>query len=414
MTRRMKTALCVLLVAAILTTAVVVLLSGSGNGYETVFRAGVKSLFEADSKTVKITYKLAADGETEEEGETLVMIENGKRYEASTDRLTGETREIYEFPDKRYSNIDHENKTYELYDMSWNSMPQSEPEEDPAQDTLIRIVKLFSDFFMGNAKNQFVREPMDGGNRYVLMLKTEQMPDLVNLLVNLVNETEEARGLRDSVTVEYMDKNAAIKAYYKKLTGDEIDGRVMEHYSFTTWDDWAKPDNERLNDAYFDFKNEMEEMYHEAGENVSPNACVFVNEDGTYEVYASQKNMYARRLLENLPLPHGMSELVYPSNLTIEYFRAEFEVSDEGYITHISLKGEVSVQDVLEKTHTGTLEAEIDIDAYNTTKITLFDVDAYTNKEREAYVAPETDIGEAAIEFLGETYEVNYTYCVEE
>lgn len=414
MTKRMKTALCVLLVAAILTTAAVVLLSGSGNGYETVFRAGVKSLIDADSKTVKITYKLAADGETEEEGETLVMIENGKRYEFSTDRLTGETSEIYDFPDRQYSDIDHENKTYELYDKNWNSMPQSEPAEDPTQDTVIRIVKLFSDFFMGNAKNQFVREPMDGGNRYILMLKTEQMPDLVNLLVNLFNESEEARGLSDSVTVEYMDKNAAIKAYYKKLTGDEIDERVMEHYLFSTWSDWAKPDNERLNDAYSDFKKEMEEMYYKAGENVSPNACVFVNEDGTYEVYASEKDMYVKRLTENLPLPDGMDEFVYPSNLTIEYFRAEFEVSDEGYITHISLKGEVSVQDVLEKTHTGTLEAGFDISAYNTTEITLFDVDAYTRKEREAFIPPETAIGEATIEFLGETYEVNYTYYVEE
>ena len=79
-----------------------------------------------------------------------------------------------------------------------------------------------------------------------------------------------------------------------------------------------------------------------------------------------------------------------------------------------SLKGEVSVQDVLEKTHTGTLEAEFDIDDYNTTEITLFDVDAYTRKEREAFIPPETAIGEATIEFLGETYEVNYTYYVEE
>ena len=414
MNKRMKIALIVLAAAACLTACALILLSGSGNGYETVFRAGVKSLFEADSKTVKVTYRLAADGETDEEGETLVMIENDKRYEFSTDRLTGETSEIYDFPDKRYSDIDHENKTYELYDKNWNSMPLSEPEEDPTQDTVIRIVKLFSDFFMGNAKNQFVREPMDGGNRYILMLKTEQMPDLVNLLVNLFNESEEMRGLSNSVSIEYMDKDAAIKAYYKKLTGNEIDERVMEHYVFPTWDDWAKPDNERLNDAYSDFRKEMHDMYCEAGENVSPTAFVFVNEDGTYEVYASEKDMYVKRLTENLPLPDGMDEFVYPSNLTIEYFRAEFEVSDEGYITHISLKGEVSVQDVLEKTHTGTLEAEFDIDDYNTTEITLFDVDAYTRKEREKYVAPETAIREATIEFLGETYEVNYEYYVEE
>lgn len=414
MNKRMKIALCVLIAAAVMTAAAVILLSGSGNSYETVFRAGVKSLFDADNKTIKGTFKITFDGETETDIEYLLMHENGSRYRSETDHLKGETDETYDFPERTYSDIDHENKTYKMYDKSWNSIPSENPQdEDSMQDTVVRIIKLFSDFYMGNVKNQFVREPMADGNRYTLMLKTEQFPDLVNLFVNLFNELQELNGRSDGVTTVYMDKDAAVRAYHKKFTGEEIDERLIEEY-FSPWAKWAKPDNQLLNDAYSEFVKDMENMYSEAGENVASTACVFVNEDGNYEVYASKKDMYIKRLSENLPLPAGTDELLYPNDLTIEYFRAEFEVSEEGYITHISLKGEVSIQDVLEKTHTGTLEAEFDIDDYNTTKITMFDLDAYTRKEETVSSMPKYVITDATIEFLGKAYEVNYQDYLEE
>lgn len=414
MTKRMKIALCVLIAAAVMTAAAVILLSGSGNGYETVFRAGVKSLFDADNKTIKGTFKITFDGEMETDIEYLLMHENGSRYRSETDHLKGETDETYDFPERTYSDIDHENKTYKMYDKSWNSIPSEKPQdEDSMQDTVVRIIKLFSDFYMGNVKNQFVREPMADGNRYTLMLKTEQFPDLVNLFVNLFNELQELNGRSAGVTTVYMDKDAAVRAYHKKFTGEEIDERLIKEY-FSPWAKWAKPDNQLLNDAYSEFVKDMENMYSEAGENVASAACVFVNEDGSYEVYASKKDMYIKRLSENLPLPAGTDELLYPNDLTIEYFRAEFEVSEEGYIKHISLKGEASVQDVLEKTHTGVLEAEFDIDDYNTTKITMFDLDAYTRKEETVSSMPKYVITDATIEFLGKTYEVNYQEYLEE
>lgn len=412
MTKRMKTALCILLIAAVLSTAAVLLLSGSGNGYETVFKAGVKSLLDKESVTIRGRHKLYQNGETESDDEFVWMVENGGKYIYEVNHLTGKSDETYYFQDKRYYNIDHENRTYEFYDYDWNSADVTEEADENTEDTIVNIVKLFSDFFMGNAKNQFVREPIENGNRYTLMLKTEQMPDIFRLFLNLFNESEDIRGVNDYFTIKYMDEKAAVRAYYKKVTGEEMDEKVFD-YRYGYWEDWANEDNNLLNKAYADFTEEMRKMYTDMGEAVSDIACVLVYEDGSAEVYASRKDMCIQRLTEGKPLPEYMDALDYPSNAQIRYIRAEFDVSDEGYITHIVLKAEGSVQDVLNETVSYVFEAEYDFENYNSTKISLFDVDQYTAVEDDE-ISYEPQIKTDTVEFLGKTYTVNYEERVEE
>lgn len=409
MTRRMKTALCVLLIAAILSATAVVLLSGSGNGYETVFRAGVKSL--TDTKSVAVSGRVTGfvNGGKKLDVELYSKMNGSDTYELEIDHIDNEAAsEAYVFEGKRYINIDHENKTYQSYDTGMDSFTfvpfTAGSDEDDGTDTIIKIVKLFADFSMGSAKNQFVREPVSGGNRYEITLKQQQLPDLAKLFLELINETDLITGASDGYfSVQYMDFDELLKKEHFERCGKEMDERVFDLYH----------ENRYLCDAYYEFEREVRQKYTDIGKQAYENGCIFVETDGTYEVYPSRKEMYIQRLSEGKPLKENMSPLDFPKNANIHFVHGKFDVSDEGYITRINLTGKGSIQDVAGTTYEGEIEILFTFDDYNKTHVDISALEGYTEKE-EQKTPTKTVFYNETIEFLGKKYFVHYSEMVEE
>ncbi len=404
MTKRMKIALCVLIAAAVMTAAAVILLSGSGNGYETVFRAGVKSLTETKSVAVDGRISGYVNGEKKLDVELYSKMNGSDTYELEIDHIDNDdTREVYVFDGRRYINIDHENKTYQTYATSMDSFTfassAAESDEDDGTDTIVRIVKLFADFYMGSAKNQFVREPVSGGNRYEITLKKEQLPDLAKLFLELVNETDLIMGAYDGYfSVQYMDFEELLKKEHLERCGKEMDERVFDLYY----------ENRFLRDAYYEFEREVRKKYTDLGKQAYENGCVFVETDGTYEVYPSKKEMYIQRLSEGKALTEAMSPLDFPKNADIHFVHGQFDVSDEGYITRVHLTGKGSIQDVMGKTYEGEIEILFAFDDYNQTRVDISALDGYM-EIKDAETTYETVYYNETIEFLGKKYFVHYS-----
>ena len=404
----MKTALCVLLIAAILSATAVVLLSGIENGYETVFRAGVKSL--TDTKSVAVSGRVTGfmNGGKELDVELYSKMNGSDTYELEIDHTNNDAAsEEYVFEGKRYINIDHENKTYQSYNMGWNSFTftpfTAESDEDDGTDAIVKIAKLFADFFMGSAKNQFVREPVSGGNRYEITLKQQQLPDIAKLFLELINEKDLITGASDGyMSVQYMDFDEVLKKEHFERCGKEMDERVFDLYH----------ENRYLCDAYYEFRDEVRQKYSDIGKQAYENGCIFVETDGTYEVYPSKKEMYIQRLSEGKPLAENMYPLDFPKNAEIRFVHGEFDVSDEGYITRINLTGKGSIQDVVGTTYEGEIEILLTFDDYNKTHVDISALEGYTEKE-EQKTSAETVFYNETIEFLGKKYFVHYSEMVE-
>ncbi len=408
MTKRVRLALIILLIAVIATGSSVVLLSGSGNGYESVFKAGVKSLTQPKSYTVKARVTGFVNGEKELDEEFIYLMNGSDNYDCTIDHMTNDKiLESYELDGMRYYNIDHENKEYDAYTLYSNSAYQAIALDDNGteNETLVRIVKLFADFYMGNAKNQFVREHIDGGNRYVITLKKEQLPELALLMLDLFNESGDTLyGMRDTyMSVYYEDMTQLLRDEHLRRTGKEMDERVFD----------LRSEDEALMDAYSAFYDEVDEKYQAIGEAVYEVGAMFVEADGTYEIYPSTKDMYIKRLSERKQLLTYQDAFDYPENLDVKFVHGEFDVSDEGYITRIFVSGEGSVQDVTGKTYTGVIEASADLTGYNETVIDASPISGYTERVREEKSYKTEDVTET-VEFLGVTYEINYTRYVEE
>lgn len=404
MNRRMKLALAVLAAALVLSAGAVFLLSGSGNGYETVFKAGVKSLTDTESVTMDGFVTVWMNGEKLEDREVKYLADGLDSYERETDRLDEDDGwECYEVDGTGYNSIDHENKTYETYKAYASSYGYEDDGENNGEDTIVKIVKLFADFYMGNAKNQFVREPLADANRYVIHLKREQLPDLVSLFIDLFNEGGLFFPTDTYRTVEYEDRMEAMRAYHLKKCGEVMDENVFELYYKNTL----------LQNAYYEFQNEMLKEYERMGEEAGENYYVYVLKDGTAEIYPSRKQMYIDRLSQGKPLSGNMSALDYPANADIEYVHAEFDVSEEGYITRIYFKGEASVDDVIGKTNTAVVEMCVNLSDYNQTHIELFSLDEYREKEKEDQTV-ETVAKTRTVKFLGKKYFVYYKETVED
>ena len=408
MTKRLKLALMILLIAAIATGSSVLLLSGSGNGYESVFKAGVKSLTQPKSYTVKARVTGFVNGEKELDEEFIYLMNGSDNYDCTIDHMTNDKiLESYELDGMRYYNIDHENKEYDAYTLYSNSAYQAIALDDSGteNETLVRIVKLFADFYMGNAKNQFVREHIDGGNRYVITLKKEQLPELALLMLDFFNESGDTLyGMRDTyMRVYYEDMKQLLRDEHLLRTGKEMDERVFD----------LRSEDEALRDAYSAFYDEVDEKYQAIGEAVYEVGAMFVEADGTYEIYPSTKDMYIKRLSEGKQLLTYQDAFDYPQNLDIKYVHGEFDVSDEGYITRIFVSGEGSVQDVTGKTYAGVIEANVDLTGYNETTIDASPISGYTERVQEEKSYKTEDVTET-VEFLGVTYEISYTRYVEE
>lgn len=409
MTRRMKTALCVLLIAAILSTAAIFLLSGSGNGYEAVFKAAVKSITEAESVTVKSQITGFVNGEKALDTESEYQKNGHDEYNYEFDRMDSDGKyESYVMNGSRFYNIDHENKTYESHKTYIDSStPQSEEEEDEREKAVkivVRLVKLFSDFCVGNAKNQFVREPVSGGSRYVITLKKQQLPDLALLMLDLFNEMEAESGIEQTgLDVAYMDYEEILRAEHLARCAEEMDEKVFDLYYH----------NKLLRAAYNDFKDEVQEKYMQAGREISDNGLVLVEKDGTYEVYSSLKDMYMQRLSEGKPIINRFDPLDYPKNADIKYVHGEFDVSDEGFVTRIYITGEGSVEDIAGKTYTGEIEILINLDKYNETEINIEALDGYTAVKKEKEES-KTVWRNETVKFLGKKYFVHYAETAEE
>ncbi len=408
MTKRLKLALIILLIATIATGSSILLLSGSGNGYESVFKAGVKSLMEPKSYTAKARVTGFVNGEKELDEEFIYRMSGPDSYDCTIDHMANdEMSESYELDGTRYYNIDHENKEYDAYELYTNSFnwEVNSDESDKENETLVRIIKLFADFYMGNAKNQFVREHIESGNRYVITLKKEQLPELALLMLDFFNESGDSLyGMRDTyMRVYYEDMKQLLRDEHLLRTGKEMDERVFD----------LRSENESLKDAYSVFYDEIVEKYETLGEAVYEVGAMFVEADGTYEIYPSIKDMYKKRLSEGKALLDYQDAFDYPENLDIKYVHGEFDVSDEGYVTRIYVSGEGSVQDVTGKTYTGVIEASVDLTGYNETTIDASPITGYTKRLREEKSYKTEDVTET-VEFLGVTYEISYTRYVEE
>ena len=408
MTKRIKILLIILAVALAASAGAILLLSGSGNGYESVFKAGVKSLMEPESVTAKARVTGFVNGEKELDEEFIYLMSGSDNYDCTIDHMKDdEMSESYELDGTRYYNIDHEKKEYNAYDPHTGSFYQADTsdEDDNENNTLVRIIKLFADFYMGNAKNQFVRERIDGGNRYVITLKKEQLPELALLMLDFFNESGDTLyGTHDAyMRVYYQDFKELLRDEYLLRTGREMDERVFD----------LRSEDEALSDAYSAFYDEIDEKYQAIGEAVYEVGAMFVEADGTYEIYPSTKEMYIKRLSEGKTLLDYQDAFDYPQNLDIKYVHGEFDVSDEGYVTRIFVNGEGSVQDVTGKTYTGVIEASADLTGYNETVIDASPISGYTERAREEKSYKTEDVTET-VEFLGVTYEINYTRYVEE
>ena len=405
MTKRMKIALGVMVFALGLTALSVFLLSGSGNGYESVFKAGVKSITDTESVSVKAGVKGYVNGERLIDLDAKYLINGSDRYEYENDRMQNTQWEAYTVGGVRYNNIDHDNKTYQVYDTNYDSFAmQYSDDDDEREETIARIVKLFLDFYMGNAKNQFVREPVSGANRYTITLKREQLPDLAVLMLKLFNQMESAAGYESDYTkVEYMDFRETLRAEHLLRTGKEMDERVFDLYY----------ENNLLMEAYGSFQDEVREKYRKLGEAQYEHGCVFVEADGSCQVYPSKREMYVQRLSEGKPLTDQMDPLDYPKNADIKFVHGEFDVSDEGYITRVYVTGEGSVQDVMDKTYTCVIEALAEMDKYNETVVDVTPLSEYAAKEEETKTY-KTVYKNETIEFLGKKYFVHYSEKVEE
>ena len=408
MTRRMKIALIALVIAAVLTAGAVVLLSGSGNGYESVFKAGVKSIMDARSLTLNGRAEVFVNGEKEVDAGYVYMKDGKNSYSKDTDYMIEEgVSETYKIGGKKIYNIDHETKQYDQYTLYADSFTwtEGEDENEPGDETIVRLVKLFADFYMGNAKNQFVREHIADGNRYVVTLKREQLPELALLMLELFNEQGDTLyGIRDTyMRIFYQNAPELIRSEYLLRTGKEMDERVFD---LRAW-------NEELSQAYSAFYEEVETKYRKLGEAAYEVGAMFVEADGTYEIYPSTKEMYIDRISKGKELLAYQDPFDYPQNADIKYIHAEFDVSHEGYVTRIFLSGEGSLQDVTGKNYVGEIKVNVEIGNYNQTTIDASAISEYTQRVRDEKTYATVSRTET-VEFLGVLYEVDYFEEVEE
>lgn len=402
MTKRMKIALCTLLAALLATAGIFVLLSGSGNGYETVFASVEKLAFETDNVTIDSRIEVLLDGEIVERDEAVVMKAGEDQYSRS--KTGEETSESYRVDNKHYHTIDHEEKTYYFYTDSVTSFPAETNvfiEDTKENRAIYKLFKLFADFVSGNAKNQFVRERLADGNRYNVSLSREQLPEAAGLIIEILNADIVSGYAEDGVSVDFENHDEAFSAYYMKKTGETMDSKVQELYYY----------NDELDEAYWELRGEMRAEYVALGESVSPNAYVYVDADGNAKVYASRRAMYEEREFNKEAFLDG-ALMRYVDHLDIDSVKAVFDVDADGRIRKGEAQFDIALQDLKGKIHTLTIRAQAEFSGYGTTNVALPDFSQYSNLsdiKREIVYEETTE----TVFFLGKEYTVNYEERIE-
>lgn len=398
MNKRMKLAMTVLVIALAVTIAAFVMLSGAGNGYEAVFKAFEKLVFEQDNYTFDHSTFVRTDG--------AILYRTGGHSEKDgpdthgyiTDESGEKTNEHYTLSAREYRNVDHENKTYYTYNY-YSSADDPFSKDTKEARTVARLIKLYADFVTGSAKNQFMHKRTDGGHLYTLSLTNEQLPEVVLLLSELAGSLADF-SYEEKLTVEYEDRFETFSAIYRQRTGEEL----SEHFMST----WDLPDE--LRSAYNAFTQEIEDRYTSLGEELSPTAYVHVYADGTYEMAESKKaflQMKAADGYDNIDL------LEFMNGFSVGNVSGSFLLNKEGLPVKASMSVTIDVIDLIDTIHPVELVFDASFTDYDATKIDAPDFTAYTNlntiKTSRTYV--ETT---ETIRFLGQDYTYTYEKEVEE
>lgn len=400
MNKRMKIALGVLVIALAASAGAIARLSGSGNGYETVFRAFEKFVFEAKNVSIDFTMEECFDGASTDSMRSRSRTDGANRYYVSLDETGEIKKEEYTIAGKRYYNVDHDEKTYESY--SYNSADITLEADDTDENrTIARLIKLYADFITGDVKNRFVRERTETGSRYTVSLTQEQLPEVVSLFMELLNSTVFDQTELDCVYVDYEDYSSVISAYYREKTGEELNEHIL----------LGDYENAELRKAYNDFRQEMKDFYTKMGEEVSQNAYVYVYENGKADVYESEKAYYQiKGLSAEIYMEEGLTDFL--KGFRVDTVKAVFDISKDGMPEKADFLFKVLITDVNDAQHALECRAEAKFFGYGQTTFEIPDFASYTNLYDIKTEVTYEEVKET-ISFLGKEYEITYENRVE-
>lgn len=401
MKKRKKIVLCVIAAALAVSILAGILLSGSGNGYEKTFEAAEKLLFETDNFTMELAVNVRMDDKELGDLRETLLYDRGNRYTKDIEKQGDleEVSEQYTIGDTRYYAIDHEAKTYLMYNTGGGSAPEDAFILPGDAKSVWNFGKLFADFLSGNVKNRFVREKIENGNRYSVSVSHNQLPEAFLQLSEIISEafTYDAP---TGVYIDYEDYNSTFFAYCLETMGEMPDEDFFDFYYR----------NDALDEAYGRVSAEMKERYKNLAE--SPEAYIYVTADGKAQVYKNSKEYY-----KTFPVTQESFQKVSINKLmrdmTVDRIDLWADVDKDGNLRAAALDLTIGFYDLHDKKHTIEIIADMSLTGFGTTEIGFFPPEGYTagTKPIESYTSEEVT---KTVRFDGVEYTVTYFKWVKE
>ncbi|MBQ3080750.1 MAG: hypothetical protein IJC48_12265 [Clostridia bacterium] len=398
MNKRMKIALIAVLASLVLFALAAAMLAGAGNGYERMFEALEKYLFETKNVTVEteitttIGQKPANSTRTIEETDGSDSYKRTWEYENGTETLT----ESYMINGDYYHSFDHEKKTYHVYSSKTgsSSYEADAAKEEEEERLAMRLLKLFADFLSGDIKNQFSHTRIEGGDHYTVTVSKEQLPEFASIFIDIFNlEASETNSYPGRM--EFEDKEAAFRLFYQEKTGKELDSDFFDIYS----------QNPNVINAYWKMHDEMIDEYEQKAEPLGEHTFIYVSKDGSMKTYENKAAWLASiPFTEETIAKYGLTTFL--KTLSYQSATAEIEIHESGEFKSITYFAEFEAADYSGNTRPLIFEGSIRFTNYGSTAVRKPNLAGY--KQINGFILQENDFIKT-IEFDGKTYEITYT-----
>ena len=274
---------------------------GSASGYGKYKEAAIDLVTATDNATIRLESSVRFDGE-EKINETAIYRVDGKNQSThSKSIVNGGSADLngeyfYSVIDGSVEEFRSDSDIYDVYSVDddygregfFGSYGEGEKK-------LVKFGSLLADTVLGDLKNNVVLVgEKDGVKNYRLDVKGEQMPPLINAALDLASYGENSVGY-----TYYEDEEATLKAYYEKTYGEPLPEDVAAYIN-GDYDEYEEGSAEeaaydRAWESYYKIYDEMEESYQKI---IDEKDCfLYVNKDGSYEIYESYGEM---AMAENL------------------------------------------------------------------------------------------------------------------